>query len=45
MLNTRIEFAFTEADVERFRSSLSHGGFSVREVERVVQDRAGGLAG
>jgi len=35
MLNARVEMVFTRNDFERFRSCLSHDGFTVREVERV----------
>lgn len=34
LLATRIEMGFTEKEFERFRSELSHDGFTVREIER-----------
>jgi hypothetical protein len=35
MLGGRLAMEFTESDFERFRSELSHNGFTVREIERV----------
>lgn len=33
-INTNVEMTFTEAEFERFRSMLSHDGFTLREVTR-----------
>ncbi len=35
LLNTRVEMPFSEAEFERFRSLLSHDGFTVRGIVRV----------
>ena len=35
MLNGRVEMTFKPEEFERFRSSLSHHGLTVREAERV----------
>jgi hypothetical protein len=35
LLNARVEMPFTEAEFERFRSGLSHDGFTLRAVVRV----------
>lgn len=34
-LNSRVEMTFTPEEFERFRSGLSHHGFTLREAERV----------
>jgi hypothetical protein len=35
MLNGRVDMIFTQDEFERFRSALSHDGFTIREVERI----------
>jgi hypothetical protein len=34
MLTGRVEMVFTHEEFERFRSELSHDGFTMREIER-----------
>jgi hypothetical protein len=34
MLTTRVEMTFTSKEFEQFRSSLSHHGLTLREIER-----------
>lgn len=35
-MGARVEMPFTPEEFERFRSSLSHSGFTLREIERAL---------
>jgi hypothetical protein len=39
ILNTRVELPFTEEEFEKFRSALSHDGFTVRAIVRVPYNK------